>query len=55
MHTGDHVITCDDVTAAAAVGHDLVLQSAINDSGGLTLFLWGVVFSIFLLIKCPSC
>ena len=55
IHTWDHMITCDDVIVVPTMGNDLVLQSAINDSGGLTLFLWGVVFSIFLSIECSSC
>ena len=48
MLTLDHMITCDEVTVMGAVVGDLVLQSAINDKGGLTIFLCGVVFGMFL-------
>ena len=49
--TWDHMITCDDATVAGAVVGDLVLQPAINDKGGLTIFLCGVVFDMFLSIE----
>lgn len=56
MYTGYHMITCDDViVAVTAVVDDLVLQSAINDNGGLMFFLCGVVFNVFLSTECPSC
>lgn len=49
MVTCDHMITCDEVTVTTgAVVGDLVLQSAINDKGGLTIFLCGVVLGMFL-------
>lgn len=50
----DHVITCDGVTVVTALLHDLVLISAINDSGGLMFFLCGIVFGMFLSIECMS-
>lgn len=52
IHIGDHMITCDVVAGGS---YELVLQSAINDSGAFTFFLCGVVFGIFLSNECPSC